>query len=44
MKKIIYSFLFTLLCTSLNAQTPAKDKELSNAEVFSAKAGALMQK
>ena len=44
MKKIIYSFLITLLCIGLNAQTPAKDKELSNAEVFSAKAGALMQK
>ena len=44
MKKIIYSFLITLLCIGLNAQTPVKDKELSNAEVFSAKAGALMQK
>lgn len=44
MKKLIYSFLITLLCIGLNAQTPAKEKELSNAEVFSAKAGTLMQK
>ncbi|MDD3685149.1 MAG: hypothetical protein PHE56_00145 [Bacteroidales bacterium] len=44
MKKIIYSFLLTLLCIGLNAQTSTKEKELSNAEVFSAKAGTLMQK
>ena len=44
MKKLIYSFLITFLCIGLNAQTPVKEKELSNAEVFSAKAGTLMQK
>lgn len=42
MKKSIYLFIITLLCMSLSAQT--KEKELSNAEVFSAKAGTLMQK
>ncbi len=44
MKKFIYSFLITLLCLCVNAQTTTKEKELSNAEVFSAKAGILMQK
>ncbi len=44
MKKLIYSVLVLFLCFSANAQDQTKEKELSNAEVFSAKAGTLMQK
>lgn len=43
MKFTITTAVF-LVSLQLFAQTPAKEKELSNAEVFSAKAGALMQK
>lgn len=44
MKKNIYSFLIILLIISVNAQAQTKEKELSNAEIFSAKDGTLMQR
>jgi len=44
MKKLIYSVLALFFCFSASAQNQTKEKELSNAEVFSAKAGTLMQK
>lgn len=42
MKKIILSLAIVLI--SLSVYSQSKDKELSNAEVFSAKSGVLMQK
>ena len=46
MKKTIIINTLAVLFLSVQAiaQTPAKDKEQSNAEIFSAKAGTLMQK
>lgn len=44
MKKLIYSIIIAFISLSIYAQTQTKEKELSNAEVFSAKSGVLMQK
>src|SRR5690606_19638988 len=42
MKKVIITLSIGFICLFANAQT--KEKDLSNAEVFSAKSGTLMQK
>jgi hypothetical protein len=44
MKRILLLSLLTALTIQLNAQSASKEKEQSNAEIFSAKSGALMQK
>ena len=43
-KNIITLIAAFMLCFQMYAQTPAKEKEQSNAEKFSAKSGTLMQK
>jgi hypothetical protein len=44
MKRILLLSLLTAFTIQLNAQSAPKEKEQSNAEIFSAKSGALMQK
>ena len=44
MKRILLLSLLTAFTIQLNAQSASKEKEQSNAEAFSAKAGTLMQK
>ena len=44
MKRILLLSLLTAFTIQLNAQSASKEKEQSNAEIFSAKSGALMQK
>lgn len=44
MKSILLISLMTVFALQLNAQAASKEKEQSNAEIFSAKSGALMQK
>ena len=44
MKRILLLSLLTAFTIQLNAQSASKEKEQSNAEVFSSKAGTLMQK
>ena len=43
-KQLIIVAALCLFALQINAQAPAKEKEQSNAEAFSAKAGTLMQK
>ncbi len=43
-KKIVTLMMSVLFAAQIFAQTPTKEKEISNAEAFSAKAGTLMQK
>ena len=43
-KNLIIAAAACLFYLQISAQAPTKDKEQSNAEVFSAKAGTLMQK
>ncbi len=44
MKRILLFSLLIVSAIQLNAQAASKEKEQSNAEIFSAKSGALMQK
>ena len=44
MNKFFSLIILLLIAIHSNAQTPSKEKEQSNAEIFSAKSGALMQK
>jgi len=44
MKRILLFSILTAFAIQLNAQSSSKEKEQSNAEIFSAKSGALMQK
>ena len=43
-RNLVPAVLALLFSIQVRAQTPAKEKEQSNAEIFSAKAGTLMQK
>ena len=43
-KNLLIAVAALLFSIQIQAQAPAKEKEQSNAEVFSSKAGTLMQK